>query len=324
MFREASGTVHAGGLVDRGGLGDPTWEFFRAARADAPSPPATNLDMILNSMRELYNWQDWWIIPAAVLTALGLWLTWRRPATRQVVSFTALSLLGMLVVASVFMFGWQGYVPRRTGASRIMLETSLLVPALFGFGLAAVGRATWEWRGRRLPGSSRTHMAVLLGALVLSALVSMQRVANYDDGQAPSRAQLALWRSLPMTSSDVVLANGYTEGFIPDVTGAQGLLDGRAPYTFDTQLHRANLLLRGAQAFFGDPARNWSYLADHHVSWVVVGDPHAYSLATGNVWDTPESLQVLDACAGLRLVTHSDSLAVYRVVDASPHGCAAG
>jgi hypothetical protein len=323
VFHEASGTVHAGGLVDRGGLGDPTWEFFRAARGDGPSTPVTNLDMVRTSIRELYNWQQWWAIPTAVLAALGLWRAWRSRTTRYAASFAVLSLLGILAVASVFMLGWQGYVPRRTGASRLVLETSMLGPPLLAVGLAAAGRASWGWRDRRLPGSPRAHLVVLLGVLVVCGLVSMHRVADYDDGQAPSRAELAVWRSLPVTGSDIVLANGYTEGFIPDVTAAQGLLDGRAPYTFDAQLHRANSLLRGAQAFFTDPAGNWSYLAQHHVTWIVVGDSHSYALATSNVWDTPASLQGLDGCSGLQRVTQRDHLTVYRVTDSSPRGCSA-
>ncbi|MGC4112035.1 MAG: hypothetical protein QM747_16800 [Nocardioides sp.] len=321
VFHEASGTVHAGGLVDRGGLADPTWEFFRAARGDTPSSPATNLHMIGTSWRELYNWQEWWMAPALVWGVYGLWRTRREAVTRDIVAFTLLSLLGLAVVASVFMFGWQGYVPRRTGASRIVLEASLLGPPLLAIGLTAAAQATWSFRGRVLVPTARQRALVLLGALCAGGLVSMVRISRYDNGQAPSRAQLTTWRTLPLTSHDVVLANGYTEGFIPDNTPAIGLLDGRAPYTFETQLHDANALLRGAQAFYSDPSAHWDYLARNHVTWVVVGDPHAYSLATLNVWDTPPSLHSLDACPGLRPFRQSSTLTVYRVVDSGPGGC---
>ncbi|HEX3931113.1 MAG TPA: hypothetical protein VHW64_10425 [Nocardioides sp.] len=321
IFREASGTVHAGGLVDRGGIGDPTWEFFRAARGEQPSMPVSNLSMVRTSVRELYSWQDWWIVPALLLTLLGLWRSRRDAATRQVVGFTLLTLLGLALVASVFMLGWQGYVPRRTGGSRIVLESSLVVPPLFVLGLAAATRASWSWRGRALMATPRTRAVVLLLALTACGVVSMVRVARYDNGQAPSQEDLAVWRSLPLTGHDVVLANGYTEGFIPDVTPAQGLLDGRAPYTFDTQLHDANALLRGGQAFFTDPSAHWGYLAQNHVTWVVVGDPHAYSLATGNVWDAPTALDALRACPGLHQVRRTSALAVYQVVDSGAGGC---
>jgi hypothetical protein len=322
VFHEASGTVHAGGLVDRGGLRDPTWEFFRAARGEAPSMPPSNLALIEKSLRELYDWQLWWFLPTLVLAALGLWRSRRESVTRRAVALTLLSLIGLLAVAAVFMLGWHGYVPRRTGASRLIVQMSLVGPPLLAIGLgglSGLGGTPWAWRGRRvapwLPG------AALLVALSVAGAVSLVKDADYYDGQAPTREQLAMWRSIPAESSDVVLANGYTEGFIPTMTGAQGLLDGRAPYTFDRELTRANRLLRGAHAFYSSPARHWEYLARNDVSWVVVGDPDSHSLGTGNVWDTPRGPHALDRCAGLERVVARSGLTVFRVVDPGPDGC---
>jgi hypothetical protein len=318
VFREASGTVHAGGLVDRGGLADPTWEFFRAARDEATSMPPSNASLIRQSVRELYDWQRWWFVPALLLASVGLWRRRRDAVTQQVVSFTLLSLVGLLAIASVFMFGWQGYVPRRTGASRMVLEASLLGPPLIAIGLECLIRDARTWRRRRLVPTPGIARLVLLAALTVGGILTLIRVADYDDGQAPSRRELAVWRSLPLTSRDVVLANGYTEGYIPDLTGAQGLLDGRAPYTFDAQLQRANRLLRGGQAFYTDPARHWGFLADNHVSWVVVG--RRWALGTGNVWDAPD-LRALESCPGLDRFAQDDTLTVFRVVDPGPQGC---
>jgi hypothetical protein len=322
VFHEASGTVHAGGLVDQGGLGDPTWEFYRAARDEAPSMPPRNLSMMGRTFLQLYDWQLWWVVPAAALAAVGLWRTRREAATRNVLSFTLLSLTGLLAVASVFMLGWQGYVPRRTGASRIVLEMSLLGPPLLAIGLGGAARATWNWRGRPTLSTPRLRHVVLLVVVSGCGMASLVRDAEYYDGQAPSREQLAVWHSIPATSSEVVLANGYTEGFIPDNTGAEGLLDGRAPYTFDTELLHANELLRGAQRFFDDPARHWSFLAENDVSWVVVGEPGSYSLGTGNVWNSPRHLRALDGCRGLVRFAAVDGLTVFRVADAGAQGCA--
>ena len=51
-------------------------------------------------------------------------------------------------IASVFMFAWQGYVPRRTGASRIVLEASLLMPPLVAIGLQCLVRDMAAGDGR--------------------------------------------------------------------------------------------------------------------------------------------------------------------------------
>jgi hypothetical protein len=324
-FREASGTAHAGGLIDRGGLADPTWEFYRAARGEAPSMPPSNASMVFESIRELYWWSWWWIVPAAILAGIGLWRARRDAAVRRALGFVLLSLVGIGAVACVFMLGWQGYVPRRTGASRLVLEASLLIPPLIVIGLSSAAGDMRLWRPRRLLPSQPSRALGLLAALSVFGAISLIGVARYDSGQAPSRDDLAVWRSLPLSTTDIVLANGYTEGFIPDVTAANGLLDGRAPYTFGDLLHRANGLFRGAQEFFADPAAHWDYVADNDVSWIVVADPDSHALGTGNVWETPTSqgLQALEQCDGLDQVVQSDALTAFRVVDAGPEGCAA-
>jgi hypothetical protein len=149
----------------------------------------------------------------------------------------------------------------------------------------------------------------------------MVRVAHYDDRFSPGREQLEAWASLPLPSDDVVLANGYTEGFIPDVTGAQGLLDGRAPYTFDDQLLRANGLLRAAHAFFNHPHRHWDFISKNHVSWVAVGQPGSWALGTGNIWTAPPTVAGLHRCPGLAQVVEDPALSVFRVTDPGPGGC---
>jgi len=324
VFREASGTVHAGGLVDRGGLGDPTWEFFRAARGVAPSMPPSNTAMVRQSVRELYDWQRWWIVPVLLLAALGLGLRRRDPVVRRVVLFALVSLVGLMAAASVFMFGWHGYVPRRTGASRMVMEASLLGPPFLATGLEGLAREISARRPGQFLGTRPRRLVravAALAALSACGLTTMVRVADYDERFSPSREQLGTWASLPLTSDDVVLANGYTEGFIPDVTGAQGLLDGRAPYTFDDQLHRANGLLRAAHAFFAHPHQRWDFLAKNDVSWVVVGQPGSWALGTGNIWTAPPTAADLSRCPGLARVVEDPTLSVFRVTDPGPRGC---
>jgi len=82
-FREASGTATSSGLVDQGGLADPSWEFYRAARGEPPSMPPSNVHMVLDALRALYAWSQWWLIPAVLLAMFGLWL--RRRDRKSVV-----------------------------------------------------------------------------------------------------------------------------------------------------------------------------------------------------------------------------------------------
>ena len=233
VFREASGTVHSGGLVDQGGLADPTWEFYQAARHHQPSVPPTNASMIHDTIQSMYEHAWWWIVPALVLASVGLLARRRDPVVRRLLGFTLLALVGLSAIALVFMLGWDGYVPRRTGASRIVLEASLLVPPFVAIGLAALVAQLPMWVRRWRWPTARVRIVVAIGLVTACALVTSVAVARFDNHEAPSRDELAAWESLPLTSGDIVLSNGYTEGFIPDVTDANGLLDGRAPYTFD-------------------------------------------------------------------------------------------
>jgi hypothetical protein len=276
---------------------------------------------VFDTIRGMYTGWSWaWVVPLLVLAGVGLYWRRRGPTERRLVMFTVVSLVGLAAVASVFMFGWQGYVPRRTGASRVVLEASLLVPPFVAIGVAALAReAASRPRARRLRNEQTTMIAALTIAAVFGA-VAMFAIRSYNAGQAPSRDELAIWRSLPLTSHDVVLTNAYTEGFIADVTGAQGLLDGRAPYTFGDLLHRANRLLRGAAAFYDDPAAHCDFIFENHVTWVVVGNPDAESLGTRNVWATPANLTALDRSSDLRRVVATPTLTVYRVIDPA-NGC---
>ena len=259
--------------------------------------------MIAGTLQGTYEQPLWWIAPAVVLAAVGLWMRRRHAVVRRLLGFTALALVGLGAIAAVFMFGWEGYVPRRTGASRMVLEASLLVPPFvaIGFGMSRQGAA----RAQSAAGTcrrTRLRIKAALGLLTVCALVTTLAVARYDSHEAPSRDELAAWESLPLTSDDIVLSNGYTEGFIPDVTPANGPPDGRAPYTFGDLMTRANGSLRGAQDFFDDPSANWDYLADNDVTWIVVGKPDTYAISTANVWSTPVSPDVLAQCRGLELV----------------------
>jgi hypothetical protein len=111
----------------------------------------------------------------------------------------------------------------------------------------------------------------------------------------------------------VVLTNAYTEGFVQQVMGAEGLLEGRAPYTFPRALVRANALLREAAAFYEHPCENRRFLNENKVDYVLVSERHSYSLGTGNVFELRVRHQTLAACPALHLVLSEPGLKVYRL-----------
>ena len=73
--------------------------------------------------------------------------------------------------------------------------------------------------------------------------------------QQPQASDVTALRASGLPDS-VVLTNAWTEGYVPQVMGARGLLDGRAPYTYPRVLVRANHLLRKARPSTNAHARH--------------------------------------------------------------------
>lgn len=336
-FGGAAGTVHAGNLLDQGGLGDPTWEFFRAARGYPPTMPPSNLQLVVDTFVRLYYVSWWWVVPLFVL-ALGalVWAARRDRSARTVLVFTGLSLLGLGGLAAVFALGWDSYVPRRTGTQRILIESTLLLGPLVAWALTAVvgDRGQDGGRDRRhgaaLPaGKSRLRdPAVAVAALcalgVLGAVGSVRVVGEQGSYRPPRTTQQAL-AGLGITEDDVVLTNAYLEGYLAQVTGTSaGLLEGRAPYTFAELLDRANRLLREAQDFYAAPRENWGFLAENDVTYVLVAARGSFVLGTRNVFESPVRRGILHRCAAFDLVLQTPDLRAYRVQTSSqagPTGC---
>ena len=118
---------------------------------------------------------------------------------------------------------------------------------------------------------------------------------------------------LDLPSDAVVLTNAYTEGYVAEVMGATGLLEGRAPYTDAMVLNRANRLLREAKTFYRRPCHNAEFLAENDVSYVVVAKRGSFALATPNVFARNVPPQRLGNCPGLTPVLTTSDLRVYKV-----------
>lgn len=304
----ASGTQHVGGLSDRGGLVDPTWLFVRRIAGLGPSMPPTNAAVARQAVTSSYDGTGVWVSVALVLATIVLLVAARRsPLARSVLVFTGLSVLGIAMVAAVFALGWTGYVPRRTGSQRLVQEATLLVAPYLAGALACVPalarRSSWQ----------RPVVAGGVVALVLGGLLGTLHIASLVDRQRPPAEAVRALGRLHVAPGSVVLANAYTEGYLDEVMGAQGLLEGRAPYTFPTVLVRANRLLAQARAFYEAPAAHRDFLVRHHVDYLAVGHLYDYTLGTDNVFRIHVARRELKHLPGLTRVLRIHGLTVYRV-----------
>jgi hypothetical protein len=131
---------------------------------------------------------------------------------------------------------------------------------------------------------------------------------------APPRASdVKALRQVGVPADSMVLTNAWTQGYIPQVMGARGLLDGRAPFTYPRVLERANHLLRKARYFFQHPCRNIDFLHKHDVSYVVVVQRDTHALSTSNLVAKHVDPTTLDACPELTRVAATPHLTVFRV-----------
>jgi hypothetical protein len=316
VFGSASGAGYAGQLQDESGLADPTWEFVRAIDGDPPSIPPDNTEIARGAVEGMYQGTGWWVGPlvvvATVLLVIGII---RRAGASRMLVLSILALIGLAAFAALFAFGWSSYVPRRTGAQRLVQEASLLTGPYVACGLACISAF-----GLRLAWRQVVSVAVVV-LLVAAGATASFRLEEQVASQRPPQEAVAALRDLRLPPRAVVLANAYTEGYIGQVTGAQGLLEGRAPYTFPRVLDRANALLRRAQSFYTAPAKHLDFLARHDVSYVVVANRRGYALASSNVFETPARASVLDRCPGFEPVLSDTRLRVYRVSPSTVPQC---
>lgn len=302
-----SGSAQTGNLADRRGLADPTWQFVRAIRGLPPSRPPDNAEIAGATLSGIYHGTGWVVgvllVSSTVVLAVA---AIRQAAARRVLVFTFVALVALAAVAAVFALGWTGYVPRRTGAQRLLAEASLLV------GPYVAGALGWVPRlAERRPGSTWVPTVTVAVLVVLGCLATLRLEHTFAQMRPPRSAVRAL-STLDLPAGSLVLTNAYTEGFLADVMGAEGLLEGRAPYTYPRTLARANRLLRGAHAFFERPSDRMRFLRRNRVDYVIVARPRSYALASSNFVGRPANAG-LRSMPGLRLLLTTPELHVYRV-----------
>lgn len=320
----STSTEHVGGLANQGGLADQTWQFVRAIRGTPPSRPPSNLELLINAYRNTYrpgsSWVLWLLflaIGVLVIVALrarvgkelsnadGLRQEDAARLGARALRFIAVSALGMAALSAVFALGWSGYVPRRTGVQRFTQEATLLVGPIMAWAAAVLAGFL------RPPRRTAFLVAGVALLTVAGTLCSLSLLPHADQRPAPEAVHNL--HSLDLSRDAVVLSNGYTEGYLSLVTGGQGLLEGRAPYTFPQVLSRANRLLRGAAAFYRAPASHRSFLERHRVDFVVVARPGTYATGTPNLFDARVPRRKFNRCPWLTAVLLAPDVAVYQV-----------
>jgi hypothetical protein len=308
----ASGSTQVGALANKKGLADPTWEFVRAITGDLPSLPPTNRQMVNDAATHALQPAGTWLAVAVVVATIGIvvGLVTKQGVARRALLFTLITLVGIAGVGAVFALGWSSYVPRRTGAQRMVQEATLAITPFVACGTACLMFLMGRRRGQVWRRFVSAALVVLSCGTGVFYSARAEQAVRY---QRPLPSDVSALRGLELPADSVVLTNAYTEGYVAQVMGATGLLDGRAPYTYPTVLTRASGLLREAKTFYRRPCRDLGFLHENHVSYVVVTHRKSFALGTNNVFARAVGPQRLDACPELTAVLRSPRLLVYRV-----------
>jgi hypothetical protein len=309
-----AGQMHHGGISDLAGRGDPTWEFLRAARDKPPSEPPTRLELVQAKLHGSVRGDAlWYLVVALVCYALLLVTRATRKRLGPLAVFMPVALVCLTIPVAVLLFGWDSYVPRRTGTLRMLSEASLIRPVLLAGGATAAALLLRS-RFRR----SWVVPAFQGAVLVLALAVGVTATAHQAAGRKANRTHpedLQALSDLDIPPDSTVLTDGYSEGIIHAVTGAHGLLEGRAPYTFPHVLYRANLLLREAREFYAHPRANRAFLDENGVDYVIVQrEPKV--LASAYRFDTRNADRRLSKGSAFEQVLDTPRLAVFRYLGA--------
>lgn len=321
-------TEHVDALSASRPLGDPTWSFMRTISLTPDAVAPANVQLTRAAIASWFRGPNPWGVMAVVTLVLLVLMAvvgrrhrssgahrHRRqplvagaaaagPGARTALVFGIAFVALMGAVAAVFALGWSTYVPRRTGAGRLVQLVPFVVPSLAGCAFSAFRRLA--------PGRTAGAAAVAAaGAVFAGTLAANIHAAHHIGAQHPSSDTVAALSRFRLPANSVVLANGYTEGFIGQTLGGKGLLDGRAPYTFPDMLSRANSLLGEATAFFADPADHADFLRDHDVGYVLVARRRTWALGTSNIF--PASREGLAKLPALRPMVASNDFVLYRV-----------
>lgn len=299
----------AGQLADArdAAVSDPTWTFFTLITS-IPSPTApTNAQMLRSALTQgLLGWTGWpWIALAAAVAFVLAFLALRgrepvRGAARLLLAFAAGTVLVVLAFSALVAWSGDTWVPRRTGYSRLAALLVVLFPLAVGVGIRAVSRRT----------ARAVTIAAAAAALALSTWHGRDVVRATRDAR-PSDATYRALTGTRLPPGALVLANAYTEGFLPSAVAVPGLLDGRAPYGNRRDLARANALLEAARRYFAAPrGSSLGFAADAGVTHVLVATE---PFALGSPYVLPTDGAEVDRDPRLRVVERRSGFVLYEL-----------
>jgi hypothetical protein len=277
---------------------DPTWVFASFTTESEGAPPPSIKDLSIRALDRgfigLRPSVFWGAGSVGAFLLVGLALG-GDSRSRELLTALFLFGVGVLAVAVIFAWGWDTYVPRRTGFLRILQISVFLVPLLVGY---AVSRT--PLLNRLVP------TLVVLGLAVTVWALSIGDLTEAASHQMPDRYTLSRLRALEVEG--LALSNGYTEGYLASNLGVAGALEGRAPYTNPELLEEANSALGRARSFFADPADSWFDLDGYDL--LVVAKER---WATGTRRIFPVDVDSLRTRSDLRVLVEDDSLLVFEV-----------
>lgn len=287
---------------------DPTYEFLQLALGY--SPPDANLGRNPPSLSGLLDnaftggflaggdGAYYAFVGAVIVIAISA-AALRRWSVVRCFGILVLFVGLLLVYAAVGSTGWETYVPRRTGFTRLVQLWWVAPLAFIPLAATLVDRKWFR--------IATSAMLLTLAGVMWVGSVEPSKLLIDDQ---PPRLTLERIRALRLERDAIVLTNNFTQDFVQYNTPGIGLLDGRAPYLERSYLGRTNRIMRSASSYFHDPENHPFPFDRYNVRYVIV-ETQPWALGNIGTWgDDPAKLAALP---GLKLIKKEPGFILYRV-----------
>lgn len=253
---------------------DPTWTFLETSsgRFDEGQPPELWDQLISGWETRLsgvaiidYPWLIVLLVPGVVVAIS------RSPRKfRSGLLTVGLSLLLLSVLICFFLLAFDTYVPRHTGAARLMGYLAVFLSFLTAISLGALWHSLSK--SPQWPPVTQRFTALLFVAVLIVGFQSVDKQFRSQQAMDHSLAEALEALSLRADHGDVVLSNVVTYGLIETFTDTEAPLEARQPLIEEPGLlAHANDLLVSTHTFLqsGDTNPTVDELAP---DWVLIVD----------------------------------------------------